>query len=218
MLAPDKLWPILFAQIGPNCYHHFIQRSRFVDGLFAMLVQTYVKRLRMRVSLLGVPRPRIPDGFHLTPWSDELADAHAEVKFRSFRRTVDTLIYPNLGDAEGCQSLMRDIRNHFGFVPEATWLIGDDSGYCGCIQGVRLAGNSGMIQNIGVLPEHRGQGLGGTLLAASLAGFHAVGSKAVVLEVSASNRTAVRLYHSFGFQTTKTVYRETREIYREYAI
>ena len=69
---------------------------------------------------LEVPKP--PPGVSLIPWSADLLEAHAEVKWLSFRDTLDASIFPNLGRLNGCLQLMQTIAWHEGFVPEATWL------------------------------------------------------------------------------------------------
>src|SRR5919205_139166 len=101
-----------------------------------MLVRTYVKRQRMEAPLRHVTDPVPPPGVVLIPWDVDLLDAHAEVKWLSFRDTVDAAIFPNLGQLDGCLQLMRAIAGHSGFVPGATWLARGPDGCCGCIQGV----------------------------------------------------------------------------------
>jgi ribosomal protein S18 acetylase RimI-like enzyme len=182
-----------------------------------MLVRNYVQRLRMEAPLRSPSRPEVPDGFTLVAWRPELLRAHAEIKYRSFRDTIDATIFPNLGILDGCLQLMRTIAGHDGFVPEATWLMRGPDGDCGCIQGVR-GRRTGMIQNLAVVAECRGVGVGRALLQAALCGFRAVGLTAVQLEVCARNGPAVRLYQSAGFVTRKTLYREARAEYTEYAI
>ena len=183
-----------------------------------MLVRNYVQRLRMEAPLRSPPWPDVPDGFALVPWHPDLARAHAEIKYRAFRHTLDAAIFPNLGVLDGCLQLMRTIAAHEGFVPDATWLVRGPDGDCGCIQGVRGRGRAGMIQNLAVLVEYRGLGLGRALLRAALCGFRAAGLSAAQLEVCARNGPAVRLYESAGFVTRKTLYREARAEYTEYAI
>ncbi len=185
-------------------------------GPVAMLVRTYFKRLRMEALLARIPAPVVPVGYALVPWSGDLLEAHAEVKYRSFRRTPDSTLFPNLGRLDGCLQLMRTIADHRGFIPGATWLVRDADEFCGCIQGVETAAGVGLIQNLGVLAEHRGCGLGAALLAAALGGFRDVSLTVAGLEVSARNTNALRLYHRLGFTTVKTLYRETREEYTEY--
>jgi ribosomal protein S18 acetylase RimI-like enzyme len=183
-----------------------------------MLLRTYVKRLRMEASLNELPRPTPTEGFFLIPWDPELLEVHAEVKYRSFRDTLDAAIFPNLGRLDGCLRLMQTIVAHGGFLPGATWLARVPEGHCGCIQGLRTGRRTGMIQNLGVLDDCRGRGFGKALLAAAMQGFSDAGLSAVQLEVSARNGPAVRLYQSAGFEVFKTLYRETKAEYTEYAI
>jgi ribosomal protein S18 acetylase RimI-like enzyme len=113
---------------------------------------------------------------------------------------------------------MRAIATHRGFLPAATWLARGPDGSCGCIQGVRGARRTGMIQNLAVLADCRGLGLGRALLEASLCGFRNAGLVSAQLEVSARNVPAVGLYQSVGFRVRKSFYRETRAEYTEYSI
>jgi ribosomal protein S18 acetylase RimI-like enzyme len=58
------------------------------------------------------------------------------------------------------------------------------------------------LSKIGVLPEHRGRGLGGLLLEDYIrTGFDA-GHEALRLDVSAGNEAALRLYRRHGFEAT----------------
>jgi ribosomal protein S18 acetylase RimI-like enzyme len=174
---------------------------------------TYFKRFRMEAELGPFrPPPDLPPGYRFVPWNEAVLDAHARTKWRSFRDEIDALVFPCLGDAEGCRRLMREIRNKPGFLPEATWLIarGHDAAdiqWCGTIQGVADRGGVGMIQNIGVVPGHRGIGLGAALVRRASAGFRSHGLRWVGLEVTAENSRAVRLYQRLGFRRTKTVYK-----------
>jgi ribosomal protein S18 acetylase RimI-like enzyme len=183
-----------------------------------MVVRNYVQRLRMEAPLRSPPWPELADGYSLVGWHRDHLHAHAEIKYRSFRHTLDAVIFPNLGVLDGCLQLMRTISDHDCFVPEATWLVRGPDGCCGCIQGVRGRRRTGMIQNLAVLPEYRGLGLGRSLLRASLCGFRAAGLDFVQLEVCARNTAAVALYRSAGFGVRKTLYREARAEYTEYAI
>jgi hypothetical protein len=183
-----------------------------------MLVRTYVKRHLMEASLRQSEAMAMPPGILLTPWDDELLEAHAEVKWLSFRETVDAAIFPNLGCLDGCLRMMRTIASHEGFVRGATWLARGLSGYCGCIQGVRTGPRTGTIQNLAVLDDCRGRGIGRALLAAAMAGFRDAKLAYAQLEVSVRNTHALRLYQSAGFRKRKTVYREMRTECAEYAI
>jgi ribosomal protein S18 acetylase RimI-like enzyme len=170
---------------------------------------TYYKRFRMELDLRSRPRMRpwrLEAPFAWVPWSESLLLAHAEVKYQAFHNELDSLVFPCLSDRYGCQKLMREIRRKAGFLPEATWLIDSPDGYCGTIQGVVDRG-AGSIQNVGIVPEYRGRGLGHALVTQALSGFCRAGVDRVYLEVTAENSRAVRLYRELGFQKSKVLYK-----------
>ena len=104
-------------------------------------------------------------------------------------------------------------------TPLATWLIAyrptarARSEYCATIQGIRGRQLAGSVQNVGVVPEHRGSGLGTQLLLRSLFGFRESGLQRVSLEVTARNVDAQRLYARLGFRTVRTVYKAAEVAY-----
>jgi ribosomal protein S18 acetylase RimI-like enzyme len=158
------------------------------------------------------PVPPLAAGYRLVPWEASLLQAHGDVKYECFCLELDAIVFPCLGDRDGCQRLMREIASRDGFVAGATWLLEFHPDgrrkpeYCGTVQGVR-DNLGGGIQNLGITPRHRGHGLGTSLLHAALVGFHDVGVRRVHLEVTAQNAGAIRLYQRLGFRRTKTVYK-----------
>lgn len=170
---------------------------------------TYFKRYRMEIELRGAlpPIPELPDGFFFLPWDDGLLARHAEVKYHAFAEELDTTVFPSLGSRDGCLQLMEAIRFRAGFLPGATWLIASGLDYCGTIQGVRDASGVGAIQNVGVVPEHRGRGLASALLTQALHGFKLAGVHKAMLEVTARNSAALDLYRRLGFRARRTVYK-----------
>jgi ribosomal protein S18 acetylase RimI-like enzyme len=169
---------------------------------------TYYKRFRMEADLDGLGPPvGLPEPFGWVGWRESLIDAHAEVKYLSFREEMDSLVFPCLGDRFGCQRLMREIRRKPGFLPGATWLIAGPAGFCGTIQGVVDRLGFGSIQNVGVVPAYRGHGLGRALVRQALGGFRRAGLERAYLEVTAENAAAIRLYRAMGFRKAKTLYR-----------
>lgn len=180
---------------------------------------TYFKRYRMEIDLHAglFSRGELPGGYQFVPWHPELLDLHADCKYRSFCCEIDANVFPCLGDREGCQRLMRDIAQRGNFVEGATWLVvyqptGAPSEYCGTIQGIS-DGALGAVQNLGVTPNHRGQGLGSLLLFRGLQGFWEAGLRRAYLEVTAQNSGALRLYHRLGFRKVKTVYKAAEVAY-----
>ena len=182
---------------------------------------TYFKRYRMEIDLVGADfsRVRLPSAYRFVEWSDALLDVHARTKYLSFRSEIDSNVFPCLGELEGCQRLMQEIRQKPGFLPGATWLAAyltpEKRGvtYCGTVQGIRDYSGLGAIQNLGVIPEHRDQGLGAALLLQALAGFQAARLKRAFLEVTASNVGAIRLYQRLGFARARTVYKAVEVAY-----
>jgi ribosomal protein S18 acetylase RimI-like enzyme len=84
---------------------------------------------------------------------------------------------------------------------------------CGTVQGVRDSKHHGAIQNLGIVPGHRGKGLGTALLHQALCGFRDSGLSRAYLEVTAQNSAAIRLYQRLGFRRVKTVYKAAEVAY-----
>ena len=191
---------------------------------------TYFKRHRMELDLCrlptslwdpgggGIRRAILPDGFYWVPWHDSLLDAHAEVKALSFQEELDAVVFPCLGSLAGCRELMAAIRSRPGFCSGATWLVASSvvpdyasgglaRGCVATIQGVIDENGAGAIQNVGVVSEARGRGIGRALLLRAIAGFALAGASRVYLEVTARNVAAIHMYRGLGFRCSKTLYR-----------
>ena len=170
---------------------------------------TYFKRFQMQADLLAPisPLESLVPGYTWAAWDDRLLEAHAEVKFQCFKDEIDGVVFPNLSCRDGCLRLMREIREKRGFLPGATWLVCHGDEFCGTVQGVSDRHGGGMIQNLGIVPSHRGRGLGTALLLQALHGFRRAGLQRAILEVTAQNGGAIRLYRRFGFRSRKTLYK-----------
>ncbi|HMO91459.1 MAG TPA: GNAT family N-acetyltransferase [Pirellulaceae bacterium] len=166
-----------------------------------------------------IPVFEVPDRYQLMAWSDKLINQHALAKYQSFRNELDANVFPCLGDYDGCHRLMKDISNSEGFVVEATWLIifhpspKGNPVSCATIQGIRDSTGIGTLQNVGVVPEHRGCGLAKVLLSAALHGFRSRGITTASLEVTSENQAALDLYLKFGFRISKTVFKAVDIVY-----
>ncbi|MEZ6064816.1 MAG: N-acetyltransferase [Planctomycetaceae bacterium] len=176
---------------------------------------THYKRLLMEIDLRRVAliEPTLPAGYAFAAWHPLLVDSHALAKHHSFSHEIDAEVFESLSDLPGCKRLMTDISHHQGFLPLATWLIRfEGNEFAGpqpvaTIQGLRKSQWVGSIQNVGVVPAHRGFGLGKCLLQKCLLGFQQIGTRTVRLEVTAANRPAVALYDALGFRLKRTSYR-----------
>jgi hypothetical protein len=195
-----------------------------------MRKRIYFKRHRMELDLRH-PRPqaRLPNGFYWLPWENGVLDLHARVKYQCFAGEMDSCVFPSLGTLAGCRELMAAIASRPGFCPGATWLVTGKSLDChpeddGPLSGVPVGHSAdvcvatvqglidneryGGIQNLGVVPEYRGFGIGWAILLKALEGFSAAGARRAFLEVTAKNELAVRMYRRLGFRSCKTIYRE----------
>jgi GNAT superfamily N-acetyltransferase len=169
---------------------------------------TYFKRFRMEIDLGDwLAEPQLPAGYRWLRWDESLIGVHADTQYRSFTSELDSQVFPCLGDRYGCLRLLREIRRKPGFLPEATWLIGHGDVMCATIQGVIEPGPIGSIQNVGVVPEHRGIGLGRALVRQAIRAFYVSGVPRAVLEVTAENSGAINLYRSIGFRKARTLYK-----------
>ncbi len=176
----------------------------------------HFKRYRMQIDLRRqrLPAPQIPSGYRWLPWHSLLLQRHADVKWLAFRNDLDGKVFPCLRDPDGCRRLMNEISSQSTFCANATWLLtfqskaGDSVQDCASIQGILRRGGIGAIQNVGVIPEHRGRGLGKALMLQALHGFRFSGMNYGCLEVTAGNRIAVNLYLSLGFEIVEVLHRD----------
>jgi ribosomal-protein-alanine N-acetyltransferase len=93
---------------------------------------------------------------------------------------------------------------HTQIPPRFTWIAEDrNAPVPGQGIGFLVAQNLGPdweLENVAVLGEFRRQGVGRALLSTLLAQARALQAERILLEVRASNQSAIRLYHGSGFQ------------------
>lgn len=169
------------------------------------------KRYLMVRPTYGLPDRTIYHPFYLRQYCPEDLLDHAEALAQSFADSDDRMLFPILGSKDGCLDLMREIVRRWDFVPEATWLAYGPSGPVGTVQGLK-SGSTGMIQNVGVIPQARCKGLGKILLANVINGYATLGIETVQLEVTANNLPAVTLYEAMGFKLSKVSYKPASTI------
>lgn len=173
--------------------------------------KTYLKRYRMELDFNPTDyptEPNLPENYTWQEWSWKIQEAHAEVLFDSFHHELDCKIFRSFHTPGGCSSLMRDLCQRAEFVPQATWLISNSEGACGTIQAVLQKGKTLAIQNVGVVPLHRGKGLGKALLQKLMSSLTRYNLNKITLEVTSENLLAINLYRGLGFRKTKIIYKE----------
>jgi ribosomal protein S18 acetylase RimI-like enzyme len=180
---------------------------------------TYFKRFQMELDLATwssgedkVAGPLAPQ-YRFLAWDEQDLARHAKVKFQTFELEIDAHVFPSLSEYEGCHRLMTQITNRDNFIPEATWLVEfqpDEAASpiaVGTIQVLRDLENRGAIQNIAITPDHRRQGIGTALVNRALSNLKSLDIPRAMLEVTAQNNGALRLYKRLGFQIIRTVYK-----------
>ena len=94
------------------------------------------------------------------------------------------------------------------YLDEPGFLVADDGAVVGYVVADSVPNHGrplGHIKDIAVHEQHRGQGIGSTLLERALGVLAARGVASVKLEVRQSNTGARRLYRQYGFVHRRTV-------------
>lgn len=84
------------------------------------------------------------------------------------------------------------------------YLAKKDDKLIGKVQ-LQLANGLGGIYGLGVLPEHRGKGLGRAILLGAIEKLKAANATEIMLQVATENETALNLYKSCGFHETSVM-------------
>lgn len=102
-------------------------------------------------------------------------------------------------------------REHFD--PTLTWVATEDGRMVGAnVCGWKEAGDWGWIGTLGVLPSHRGRGIGEALLRTAFAEFWRRGERRVALGVAAYSESATRLYERAGMRRLYTIVLYEKEL------
>jgi len=131
------------------------------------------------------------------------ADEHVE----GFQRCVGVvarerrwLVLVDAPPLEASRAFHRHVVETGGVHLVAVDAAGEVVGWCDVVRDGRPGYGHGGRLGMGLLPAHRGQGLGRRLLEAALEEARARGMERVELEVYASNERAMRLYETAGFE------------------
>jgi ribosomal protein S18 acetylase RimI-like enzyme len=102
-------------------------------------------------------------------------------------------------------------REHFD--PTLTWVATEDGTIVGAnVCGWKEAGDWGWVGTLGVLPSHRGRGIGEALLRTAFAEFWRRGERRVALGVAAYSESAARLYERAGMRRLYTIVLYEKEL------
>ena len=151
------------------------------------LAQTFAETV-MRHDLVDIPRVRQPGGTRTVAFGDESAAAFHTAYVRSF---ADRPGFPDPTESEWLSRLREDHE----FRPDLSRVALDDDG-----EPVGFVTISHLwIDQVGVVPQWRGRGLGAHLTARSLTAIKDAGAEEAWLAVNVDNPTARALYERLGF-------------------
>lgn len=160
------------------------ETDRFLVGLG--LRRTFAEHV-MRHDLADVPRVRAPDGIRKVAWDASTAPLFHEAYRRSFATRPG---FPDTPLAEW----VPDVADEPGFRPERSRVALDAEG--APVGFVTLTDD--WVDQVGVVPEWRGRGLGAHLVARSLRALRKAGCEQAWLCVNVDN-AAHGLYLRLGF-------------------
>jgi ribosomal protein S18 acetylase RimI-like enzyme len=140
------------------------------------------------------------------PWQDDdFADA-ARIIRRSYRGEPDSLINSQYRTEAGCAELLSILTDHIwcgDFLPRVSRVAVDraSGARVGVLIASRIAGRSGHIGQISIVPPYQKRGIGRRMIEAALSEFKGRGFTTASLAVTAANFSALHLYQSCGFKT-----------------
>jgi mycothiol synthase len=151
------------------------------------LVQTFAETV-MRHDLRDIPRVGLPAGIRTVPFGAETSHAFYTAYVRSF---ADRPGFPHPTESEWLGWLREDP----DFRPDLSRVALDEDGEpVGFVTVSR-----GWVDQVGVVPQRRGAGLGAHLTVRSLTAIAASGADEAWLCVNVDNPTARELYEKLGF-------------------
>lgn len=193
------------------------QEDRLLERLTERPGSTVIRRFAMERGLSSrdaEPLPPSPDNLALVPIRAVTLDALADLDQRAFAGTTDELLIGSRPAAYR-RALEALVGGELGrFLDEASTVLyrAEPPAIVGAILTSEKSARRAVFLDFMVDPSLRGRGYGRYLLRWGLRALWALGYERVRLWVSASNRTARRLYDACGFSVTHTavIYRWDR--------
>ena len=139
----------------------------------------------------------IPDEIEIASMSEISNDEIRDVVYETFRTSSDKWVM-SMTQAQLESSVESWLKRDETFNVDASIVFTDEDNIIG-YNVIRLEDNSIEVGPIGVLPTHRGKGLGRTLLLESINRITPKNQQTVWLTVSTGNTPAYKLYSNLGF-------------------
>jgi ribosomal protein S18 acetylase RimI-like enzyme len=181
------------------------EEARVVQG--DRFVRLFERRLLARTAETAIGPADRPFGnrFRLESWDSSRRREIAALIVRSYQGHVDGQINDQFTTQAGAEAFLHSLLDNGGcgalFRPGSLFACDPASGeLVGMVMTSFVARDTGHIVQLCVTPEAQGAGLGRELLRQALYSAGERGARQVSLTVTSSNRGALQLYESFGFQ------------------
>ncbi|MGA9771173.1 MAG: GNAT family N-acetyltransferase [Blastocatellia bacterium] len=145
----------------------------------------------------------------LRAWEDDDFALATRIVHRSYRGGPDSRINSQYRTEEGCAELLSILTDHVwcgDFLPYISRVAvrSAPQNMVGVLIASRIAPRAGHIGQISAHPAYQGQGLGRRMLGSALEEFDRYGFGSVSLAVTLTNKPALHLYESCGFNAVHT--------------
>jgi ribosomal protein S18 acetylase RimI-like enzyme len=176
-------------------------------------VRLFERRLMSRDGAIALPPERVAmrRRFRFERWEDHYLHVAGAIIAGAYKGETDSEINSQYRSPAGARRFLSNIVEFPGcgaFHAAASFVAFDVA--TGAASGIVLAsfvaGETGHISQLCVVPDARGTGLGRELLRTSCEVLHGNGARRVTLTVTASNNTAISIYEKFGFVSVRTFF------------
>lgn len=175
-------------------YENFFEKLGFVNKSDRL-------EMKCQLSKLQLTETSLEDEFILEKVQG-ISDEIIEVISKSYAVSKDKLHkIENLGNPKIAKKFLRRVQTSFSeakYTVESTVIKKNNELYAGMVSGIQ--DKKGMIMEVGVNPEFRGQKIGQRFIANYLQQMKAQGIEEIVLGVDKDNIPAVKLYQKLDFK------------------
>ncbi|MFX0169924.1 MAG: GNAT family N-acetyltransferase [Candidatus Hodarchaeota archaeon] len=184
-------------EITPQTELRALLYQRWLENQ-GMHLTTEEARLERKLTRASVPPVHLPAKFELVPLPEYTNEELRGPFFEMFDNSIDRFWLDQTVE-QRLDSYKFWLDRERPFIEQATGVLVKTKEIVG-VTVVRPIREVGMLGPIGVVPQHRRQGLGRGLLAFSMQGVLASGFSVVQLEFDITNKPALALYKAMGFQ------------------
>ena len=180
-------------------------------------VRLFERRLMSRPSDFGADNGAetgaadVGSRFRFEPWEGHFMHVAGAIIAGAYRGETDSEINAQYRSPAGARRFLTNIVDFPGcgtFEHPASFVAFDrgTGQAAGMVLASFVAGHTGHVAQLCVMPEARGAGLGQALLRMCTDALYRRDARRVSLTVTASNTAAVSLYEKFGFRSVRTFF------------